>query len=209
MGTRYGLERKNEQARKYSIIGGISMEYTIIRSNRRTLALEIKKDGLVVRAPIRATDKDINEFVAKHKKWIDNHLLKIKEQEKALDGIEPLSMSDIQALADKALAVIPDRVRYYAEKIGVTYGRITIRNQRSKWGSCSAKGNLNFNCLLMLAPPEVLDSVIVHELCHRKEMNHSDKFYAEVLRVFPDYHKWDKWLKENGGLLIMRMTGGS
>ncbi|MDO5397235.1 MAG: M48 family metallopeptidase [bacterium] len=185
------------------------MEYTIIRSNRRTLALEIKKDGLVVRAPIRATDKDINEFVAKHKKWIDNHLLKIKEQEKALDGIEPLSMSDIQALADKALAVIPDRVRYYAEKIGVTYGRITIRNQRSKWGSCSAKGNLNFNCLLMLAPPEVLDSVIVHELCHRKEMNHSDKFYAEVLRVFPDYHKWDKWLKENGGLLIMRMTGGS
>ena len=131
----------------------------------------------------------------------------MKEQKKALDGIEPLSYSDIQALAEKALAVIPDRVKYYAEKIGVTYGRITIRNQRSKWGSCSAKGNLNFNCLLMLAPPEVLDSVIVHELCHRKEMNHSDKFYAEILRVFPDYHKWDKWLKENGGLLIMRMTG--
>ena len=209
MGTRYGLERKNVQARKYSIIGGISMEYTIIRSNRRTLALEIKKDGLVVRAPIKATDKDINVFVVKHKRWIENHLLKMKEREKALNSIEPLSMSDIQALADKALAVIPDRVKYYAEKIGVTYGRITIRNQRSKWGSCSAKGNLNFNCLLMLAPPEVLDSVIVHELCHRKEMNHSDKFYAEVLRVFPDYHKWDKWLKENGGLLIMRMMGGS
>ena len=185
------------------------MEYTIIRSNRKTLALEIKKDGLVVRAPIKATDKDINVFVVKHKRWIENHLLKMKEREKALNSIEPLSMSDIQALADKALAVIPDRVKYYAEKIGVTYGRITIRNQRSKWGSCSAKGNLNFNCLLMLAPPEVLDSVIVHELCHRKEMNHSDKFYAEVLRVFPDYHKWDKWLKENGGLLIMRMMGGS
>ena len=185
------------------------MEYTIIRSNRKTLALEIKKDGLVVRAPIKATDKDINVFVVKHKRWIENHLLKMKEREKALNSIEPLSMSDIQALADKALAVIPDRVKYYAEKIGVTYGRITIRNQRSKWGSCSEKGNLNFNCLLMLAPPEVLDSVIVHELCHRKEMNHSDKFYAEVLRVFPDYHKWDKWLKENGGLIIMRMTGGS
>ena len=187
--------------------GGISMEYKIIKSNRKTLALEIRKDGLVVRAPIRATYKEINEFVSKHKRWIEKHLLKIKEQEKALDGIEPLSMSDIQALADKALAVIPGRVKYFAEKIGVTYGRITIRNQRSKWGSCSAKGNLNFNCLLMLAPPEVLDSVIVHELCHRKEMNHSDKFYAEVLRVFPDYRKWDKWLKENGGLIIMRMTG--
>ena len=69
------------------------------------------------------------------------------------------------------------------------------------------KGNLNFNCLLMLAPPEVLDSVIVHELCHRKVMNHSDKFYAEVLRAFPNYRICSKWLKENGDMLIMRMTG--
>lgn len=183
------------------------MEYTIIRSSRKTLALEIRQGGLIVRAPIRASDKDINEFVTKHKKWIEKNLLKIKEREKALEGIEPLSMSEIKALADKALKVIPNRVKYYAQRIGVTYGRITIRNQRSKWGSCSANGNLNFNCLLMLAPPEVLDSVIVHELCHRKEMNHSDRFYAEVLKVFPDYHKWDRWLKDNGGLLIMRMTG--
>ncbi|MBR0365808.1 MAG: M48 family metallopeptidase [Clostridia bacterium] len=183
------------------------MEYTIIRSDRKTLALEIRQGGLIVRAPIGASDKEINEFVTKHKKWIEKNLLKMKEREKALDGIEHLSMSEIKALADKALKVIPGRVKYYAQRIGVTYGRITIRNQRSKWGSCSAKGNLNFNCLLMLAPPEVLDSVIVHELCHRKEMNHSDRFYAEVLRVFPDYRKWDRWLKDNGGLLIMRMTG--
>lgn len=114
-------------------------------------------------------------------------------------------MDEIQALADKALKVIPERVKYYAPKVGVTYGRITIRNQRSRWGSCSAKGNLNFNCLLMLTPPEVIDSVVVHELCHRKEMNHSDRFYAEVLRVFPEYHKWNKWLKENGSTLMQRM----
>lgn len=88
----------------------------------------------------------------------------------------------------------------------LTYGRITIRNQRSKWGSCSSKGNLNFNCLLMLAPQEVIDSVVVHELCHRKEMNHSNKFYAEVLRVFPEYWTWDKWLKDNGNMLMLRMT---
>ena len=73
-------------------------------------------------------------------------------------------------------------------------------------GSCSSKGNLNFNCLLMLAPPKVLDSVVVHELCHRKEMNHSKRFYAEVLRVFPDYWAQDKWLKENGNIL-MSMLG--
>lgn len=183
------------------------MKYTKIRSNRRTLALEIRKYGLIVRAPIKATDEEINAFVVKHKRWIEKRLSKIEERKKALESVEPLSKSDIQALADKALKVMPDRVKYYAEKIGVTYGRITIRNQRSRWGSCSAKGNLNFNCLLMFAPPEVIDSVIVHELCHRKVMNHSDKFYAEVLRVFPEYHNCHKWLKENGDALLMRMTG--
>ena len=94
---------------------------------------------------------------------------------------------------------------YYAPQIGVDYGRITIRCQRTRWGSCSAKGNLNFNCLLMLAPPEVLDSVVVHELCHRREMNHSPRFYALVLRVFPDYHRWDRWLKDNGPALMARI----
>jgi hypothetical protein len=111
-------------------------------------------------------------------------------------------------LAEQALKEIPPRVRHYADLFGVTYGRITVRNQTTKWGSCTAKGNLNFNCLLMLAPREVLDSVIVHELAHRKHMDHSKQFYEEVLKVFPDYHKWDKWLKDNGGILIKRMKRG-
>lgn len=183
------------------------MEYTIIKSNRRTLSLEVKEGRLIVRSPRRATDEEINAFVAKHKIWIEKNILKMKKRKELLNGIEPLSQSDIRTLTDKALSVIPDRVKYYAEIIGVTYGRITIRNQRSRWGSCSAKGNLNFNCLLMLAPPEVLDSVIVHELCHRKVMNHSDRFYAEVLRAFPNYRVCSKWLKENGDVLVMRMTG--
>ena len=96
--------------------------------------------------------------------------------------------------------VIPERVRHFAPLIGVDYGRITIRCQRTRWGSCSAKGNLSFNCLLMLLPNEVVDSVVVHELCHRKHMNHSPLFYAEIERVFPEYRKCSKWLKENGGM---------
>ena len=119
--------------------------------------------------------------------------------------LEPLSQEEILALADQAMQFIPERVRFYAPRIGVTYGRITIRNQRTKWGSCTSQGNLNFNCLLMLTPPEVIDSIVVHELCHRKEMNHSDRFYAEILRVFPDYRKWEKWLKDNGGIILQRM----
>lgn len=181
------------------------MNCRIIRSNRRSLGLEVNTEGLIVRAPIIATDAEINSFVSEHKAWIEKSLKKVAEKQKTLENLEPLTMEDIRALADKALKVIPERVRYYAPKVGVTYGRITIRNQRSRWGSCSSKGNLNFNCLLMLTPPEVIDSVVVHELCHRMEMNHSDRFYAEVLRVFPEYWKWDKWLKENGSTLMKRM----
>ena len=121
--------------------------------------------------------------------------------------VDRLTREDIEELAQKAVKVIPERVAHFAPMVGVNYGRITIRNQRSRWGSCSAKGNLNFNCLLMLAPPEVLDSVVVHELCHRLEMNHSKKFYEHVLRVYPDYYKEHAWLKEHGPELMRRMTG--
>ena len=141
-----------------------------------------------------------------NKKWIETHLAKAQIRQGEADKYHKLSDAEIRALADRALKVIPDRVAYYAPLIGVTYGRITIRNQKSKWGSCSAKGNLNFNCLLMLAPPEVIDSVVVHELCHRKEMNHTKKFYDEVLKVFPDYWSCDKWLKDNGDILMTMMT---
>lgn len=182
------------------------MEYQIIRSDRKSLGLEVRPDGqVVVRAPRRLGKAEIQKFVTEHESWIRKHLEKVRERQKSRQETKKLSMEEIQSLADQALKVIPERVAYYAPKVGVDYGRITIRNQRSRWGSCSSKGNLNFNCLLMLTPPEVIDSVVVHELCHRKEMNHSDRFYAEVLRVFPDYRKWNQWLKEHGGELIGRM----
>ena len=90
--------------------------------------------------------------------------------------------------------------------MGVSYGRITIRCQKTRWGSCSAKGNLNFNCLLMLAPPEVADYVVVHELCHRKHMNHGAAFWSEVARILPDYARHRAWLKENGSRLLARLS---
>lgn len=172
------------------------------------MALQLTAEGPVCRAPIQTSEREIERFVRENESWIRKQLLKQEKQQAALDASEPLTAGDIQRLADEALRVIPERVRYYAEKIGVTYGRITIRNQRTKWGSCSSSGNLNFNCLLMLTPPEVLDSIVVHELCHRIEMNHSARFYEAVLRAYPDYRKWNRWLKENGPLLMLRMLKG-
>ena len=116
-------------------------------------------------------------------------------------------MEDIQRLADEAMSVLPAKATYYAPKVGVAFGRITIRNQRTRWGSCSGKGNLNFNCLLMLAPEYVQDYVVVHELCHRLEMNHSARFWNEVERVLPDYRIAKRWLKEHGEEIMRRMTG--
>ena len=177
------------------------MKTTIIRSRRKTLSIEVRADGVVVRAPLRLSEERIAGYLQKHSRWIEEKL----RQAQAQPAVEPLTEQELRALAKKAHTVIPERVRYYAPLVGVTVGRVTIRSQRTRWGSCSSKGNLNFNCLLLLAPPEALDSVIVHELCHRKQPNHSPRFYAEVLRVFPDYYKWDAWLKKNGAALLNRL----
>ena len=182
------------------------MEYEVIRSRRRTLCAEIRQNRLVLRVPLRATQRDIAAFVEQNRDWIEKHLAKARDRQRQLEALPPLTAEDLRALAEEARRVIPQRVAYYAPLVGVTYGRITIRNQRTKWGSCGTSGNLNFNCLLMLTPPEVVDSVVVHELCHRRVMNHSGRFYAEVLRVYPEYRKWNRWLKENGPLLMARMA---
>ena len=114
----------------------------------------------------------------------------------------PVQIGAAGALKGKDL---PERTAYFARLLNVTYGRITIRSQRTRWGSCSAAGNLNFNCLLMLTPGEIRDYVVVHELCHRKELNHSARFWNLVEEVLPDYRTRRQWLKDHGGSLIARL----
>ncbi len=189
-------------------IDGISGSIEIMRSKRKTLSVQIRSDGSVIaRAPIRMPESEIAEFLSKKSARIEKYVLKAQENNKKLESVKPFTEDELREMADKARRVIPERVKYYSAVIGVTYGKITIRNQKTKWGSCSSKGNLNFNCLLMMAPSEVLDAIVVHELCHRKHMNHSKEFYAEVYRAFPEYDVWNKWLKDNGTLLIRRMEG--
>ena len=180
----------------------------IKRSNRKTLSIEIGSDlNLYVKAPLNLNDSEIKKFISSKRTWIEKHMLSMKErQEEAAKNAEPkLTNEDIKALADKALEYIPKRVEYFAKQLGVTYNRITIRNQTTRWGRCSGKKNLNFNCLLMLMPKEMIDYTIVHELCHLKEMNHSKKFYSLVASILPDYKEREKWFKENGNRIMMRM----
>ena len=127
------------------------------------------------------------------------------EKTAQLPPVEKLTDEEIAALKKRAKPVFADKAAFYASKLGVRYGRIAVRCQKSKWGSCSAKGNLNFNCLLLLAPETVLDYVVVHELCHRLEMNHSPRFWARVASVLPDYEARRRWLKTHGGELMAKV----
>lgn len=180
------------------------MDVTVIRSNRKTVAIQVNADlSVTLRVPLRATKKDIEKILKEKEPWILKHRADIarkKEEYEAKCGPK-LTYAEIRELADRALKYIPGRVSFFAPIVGVDYGRITIRNQKTRWGSCSSKGNLNFNCLLMLAPKEVLDYVVVHELCHRIEMNHSAAFWNEVARVLPDYKNEVRWLKTEGRML--------
>lgn len=177
----------------------------VIYSNRKTFGLEIKpNEEIVARVPARAALCDIENFIHKHQRWIENHLKKVRAVNESAATASQITIDDIKKLADKAVEYIPERVKYYADIIGTDYGQITIRAQKTRWGSCTAKGNLNFNCLLMLTPPEVIDSVIVHELCHRLEMNHSKRFYTAVYKFCPDYDRCNAWLKSHGAELMRR-----
>ena len=179
------------------------MEYTLIRSDRKTVSIQIKPDGTVlVRAPRRMAQKQIDAFVTSKAAWIHKHLSNLPELSQS-----GFTEAELQTIREGARKKIAARVSYFAPIIGVNYGRISIRFQRTRWGSCSGEGNLNFNALLALAPEEVLDYVVVHELCHRKEMNHSDRFWACVEAVLPDYRIPKKWLKNNGGILLARLSG--
>ena len=179
----------------------MDFSYTLVKSNRKTIAIHITPAGKVeVRCPRRCSRREAEAFVVSKQDWICRHLQAIARQP-VLPG---LSETELRNLAEQAAAILPERVRHFAAQIGVSYGRITIRSQKTRWGSCSAQGNLNFNCLLMLTAPEIQDYVVIHELCHRKYMNHSPEFWAEVQRYCPDYRVHKAWLKENGASLIAR-----
>lgn len=182
----------------------------VVRSSRKTSEVSIsgEKRQITVRVPLSYTDQDVERFLMEHRRWIERHVAAAEKRAREAETVPPISMEEVRRLADQALEVLPKKAAFYAKRIGVRYNRITIRNQKTRWGSCSAKGNLNFNCLLMKLPEEIQDYVVVHELCHRKQMNHSSAFWAEVEKILPDYRERRKWLRDHGGAYISAMKRG-
>lgn len=173
-------------------------DYRIIKTRRKTIGLEISPDlQITVRAPYHISDVRIREFVESKQTWILKHLA-IMQDRQAHDPIPAGVISDkeLRHMTEEARIIIPERVKYFAKIIGVTYGQITIRHQKTRWGSCNSSGNLNFNCMLMATSPELIDYVVVHELCHRKQMNHSPLFWKEVEEILPDYRNLRSRLRE-------------
>ncbi|SDB06679.1 M48 family metallopeptidase [Eubacterium oxidoreducens] len=177
----------------------------IVKSARKSIAIEIKPDfSIIVRIPRYVSKARALRFVEEQSEWIARNINRMKSEKKNLDMLPKLTDLEHRILREKAKTYLPVRVAYYATKLGVSYGRITIRCQKTRWGSCSSKGNLNFNYLLMLTPPEVIDYVVVHELCHRLEMNHSGKFWKLVESVNKDYREHRAYLKKHGAALMRR-----
>ena len=183
------------------------LPYTLIRSNRKSFSLSISPDcTITVRVPYHTTDAKVQKILLEKQHWLITHYLEMrKKQEQA-----PVSdLSDTQRAAlekryiQAAREYFPKRVAYYQPMTGGTYSRITIRDQKTRWGSCSSKGTLSFNWRLMLAPPAILDYVVVHELCHLTHMDHSPAFWQAVGQVCPDYKECRKWLKEHGQELTL------
>lgn len=183
------------------------IDYIIKKSRRTTISVQVLADKkLLIKAPYFTSVQEIEKFLFQKRDWILKQINRTALQNEQAQNLGILSQSEIRKLKKDAKKIIPSRVEFYAKASGISYNKIFIRLQKSRWGSCSADGNLNFNALLVLMPIEVLDSVVVHELCHRRHMNHSKEFYDEVLRIFPDYKKWDKWLKENGAIYQLRLA---
>lgn len=167
-------------------------EYTLIYSDRRTMSLSVKGGVLVVRAPRRTPVSVIDSFVEKHSLWIDKHM---DSERKRIEKFNKLSDEDISELRRSAKKYLTEKTEYYSKIMNLKYGRITITGAKTRFGSCSSKGNISYSFRLMLYPEPAREYVVVHELAHLAEMNHSKRFYEIIRRVLPDYKERIRMLK--------------
>lgn len=180
----------------YMKIEDLDIPIVLQRKKRKTLAIAVTNDGkLLVKSPLRIPESQIKCFIYKKSNWIYKNVKHILESNK---NKEVKTEEDINKLKKQAREILTKRTDYYKQILNVDYERIRIGNQKTIWGSCSSRKTISYNCHLVLMPEQIIDYVVVHELCHLTEMNHSADFWKKVSEILPDYLDRRKWLKENG-----------
>lgn len=170
-------------------------EYELIRTKRRTLALYVRQDGRIeVRAPLRTSKAYIDGFVKGKQDWILSTQNKLSDRQAAQKTIE-LTAEEVAKYKKQAKKFFQLKCQYFGLQMGIRHGNVKINSARTRWGSCNRKGDINLTYRLLFAPEELIDYVIVHELAHIREMNHSSRFWAVVEQMMPDYRERRKKLK--------------
>ena len=169
------------------------MEYEIIYSDRRTLALSVKDGRLIVRAPRRTAKERIERVVASHLDWARKHM---EKQRRKAELTSSLTEEQIADLKKRARAVLTAKTEYFSQIMGLKHGRITITSAKTRFGSCNSKGNICYSYRLMLYPEEAIDYVVVHELAHIKHKNHGALFHRTVEKYLPLAKEYRKLLKK-------------
>ncbi len=165
-------------------------EYTVIRSARKSIALQVDENcNIVVRAPLRVSEKDIEHFVYSKKKWLEKTIV---SQRRKCSERKNYTNADIDFLRQKAKLIIPQKVEFFSALMGVEPADVKINSAKKRYGSCSAKNSLNFSIYLMDKEERFIDYVVIHELAHIKHHNHSKEFYNFVAEFMPDYKQISK-----------------
>ncbi len=172
---------------KESFLGKSKIEYSIKRNKKiRQMRIVVYCDGrVVVTVPYGVNSFVIQKFIDDKNEWILKKIDFFQQNNCILTGLN--SKSDYLKNKNKALALVENRIEYFNKNNNFSYKTISIKNQKTRWGSCSSKGNLNFNYKILFLPEKIRDYIIVHELCHLKEFNHSKRFWTLVESFFPDY----------------------
>lgn len=163
----------------------MKFEYTVIRSHRKSIALQVDSDcNIVVRAPEFVSQKEIENFVLSKKSWLEKTIVNQREK---LSERKIYTPEEIEVLRQKAKLVIPQKVEYFSKIMGVIPKSVKINSAKKRYGSCSGENSLNFSLYLMDKDERFIDYVVIHELAHIKHHNHSKAFYEFVSQIMPDY----------------------
>lgn len=178
------------------------MRFNVIRSKRKSISLRLlSPDEGQIRAPLNMPQREIEVFVRARQPWID---ARVRELERRA-SLAPFGEEELKSIKKRAQRELLPALRLRAAQMGVEAGKISFRFQKGRFGSCSSRGNISLNCLLVLMPPALMDYVIVHELCHIRHPDHSPAFWNEVAKYCPDYKKLRNETQKQGAELIARL----